>query len=153
MDFWNSVGVFSTINVPQAVWRYIGTARGVFRIFPGVEFNREYDPRERDWWVYKNHTVKVCEMRVMSCYNFVKYFQNTPKSWICFLILSVLCMYVVCVCVCNHGGIFTLSRVFMTRYKLPARPGAEKYQISTPYLDALGAGYIVTFSEVVTQAQ
>lgn len=31
------------------VWRYIGTANGVFRIAPGSVSEKGYDPRQRPW--------------------------------------------------------------------------------------------------------
>ena len=31
------------------VWRYIGTADGVFRQTPGAVFQKSYDPRQRPW--------------------------------------------------------------------------------------------------------
>ena len=33
------------------VWRYIGTANGVFRVTPGAVQQRSYDPRNRPWLV------------------------------------------------------------------------------------------------------
>jgi len=31
------------------VWRYIGTANGVFRMTPGTPLAKSYDPRKRPW--------------------------------------------------------------------------------------------------------
>ena len=31
------------------VWRYIGTADGVFRMMPGAVSDKKYDPRQRPW--------------------------------------------------------------------------------------------------------
>ena len=31
------------------VWRYIGTANGVFRITPGRVISKKFDPRQRPW--------------------------------------------------------------------------------------------------------
>ena len=31
------------------VWRYIGTANGVFRLTPGVILDKSYDPSKRPW--------------------------------------------------------------------------------------------------------
>ena len=31
------------------VWRYIGTANGVFRMTPGTSLAKSYDPRKRPW--------------------------------------------------------------------------------------------------------
>ena len=31
------------------VWRYIGTANGVFRMTPGTVLAKSYDPRKRPW--------------------------------------------------------------------------------------------------------
>ena len=33
------------------VWRYIGTANGVFRVTPGAVQQQSYDPRNRPWLV------------------------------------------------------------------------------------------------------
>ena len=32
------------------VWRYIGTANGVFRLTPGAALAKSYDPRKRPWY-------------------------------------------------------------------------------------------------------
>ena len=33
------------------VWRYVGTANGVFRMTPGTLLAKSYDPRKRPWLV------------------------------------------------------------------------------------------------------
>ena len=39
-------------NLTQyVVWRYIGTANGVFRQTPGRALPKSYDPRKRPWYV------------------------------------------------------------------------------------------------------
>ena len=48
---WGFTGLLSPDIVTQAVWHYIGTATGVFRIFPGVQENKIFDPRVRPWYL------------------------------------------------------------------------------------------------------
>ena len=33
----------------QAVYKYIGTRKGVIRMFPFISFEPLFDPRDRDW--------------------------------------------------------------------------------------------------------
>jgi len=34
----------------HAIWRYLGTEQGVFRIFPGAEMPKLYNPVHRPWY-------------------------------------------------------------------------------------------------------
>ena len=35
---------------PDVLWRYFGSEQGVFRIFPGVELPKLYEPSQRPWY-------------------------------------------------------------------------------------------------------
>ncbi|XP_078678431.1 VWFA and cache domain-containing protein 1-like [Branchiostoma floridae x Branchiostoma belcheri] len=37
-------------NDADSVWRYVSTAKGVFRIFPGISLDRRYDPTQQGWF-------------------------------------------------------------------------------------------------------
>ena len=41
----------SVARVPEAVRRYVGTERGVTRIYPGIQLPTLFAPRDRDWFV------------------------------------------------------------------------------------------------------
>ncbi len=45
-DLWLRV---KTELTEYVVWRYIGTANGVFRFTPGIVDPKGYDPRQRPW--------------------------------------------------------------------------------------------------------
>ena len=47
---WRSGGLLGPEVVSHAVWRYIATRNGVVRVFPGVQLNKYYDPRQRAWY-------------------------------------------------------------------------------------------------------
>ena len=38
-----------TAYTKYLVWRYVGTANGVFRMTPGTSLAKSYDPRKRPW--------------------------------------------------------------------------------------------------------
>ena len=54
VDMW-----LGTEPPPHAVWRYLATESGIIRIFPGIEFNKFYDPRLRPWCVKKLCTIQL----------------------------------------------------------------------------------------------
>eukprot|EP00761_Pharyngomonas_kirbyi_P007059 gb/GECH01007068.1/.p1 GENE.gb/GECH01007068.1/~~gb/GECH01007068.1/.p1 ORF type:complete len:1244 (+),score=261.99 gb/GECH01007068.1/:1-3732(+) len=42
--------VWKTTTDDRIVWRYLGTHRGVFRIYPGTPNNKTFEPAERVWY-------------------------------------------------------------------------------------------------------
>ena len=56
------------------VWRYIGTADGVFRVTPGDTLAKSYDHRKRPWYVVlffnmsQSHNLYVYEMFIARYY-------------------------------------------------------------------------------------
>ena len=48
-EWFRGTGPQSSTVIPHALFRYIGTENGVFRVFPGVQLRKVYDPRGRDW--------------------------------------------------------------------------------------------------------
>ncbi|KAI0210266.1 VWFA and cache domain-containing protein 1 [Lamellibrachia satsuma] len=42
--------ILSTRPAPYAIWRYIGTEAGVFRIYPGTRMVQEFDHTQRPWY-------------------------------------------------------------------------------------------------------
>ncbi|XP_039260646.2 VWFA and cache domain-containing protein 1-like [Styela clava] len=47
-EIWKNNNIFNA-SIP-ALWRYLGTESGVFRIWPGVRLAQEYDPTLRPWY-------------------------------------------------------------------------------------------------------
>ena len=48
-SYWESTASNNDV-MPYTAWRYIGTAEGTFRIFPGAAFPVEYNPTARPWY-------------------------------------------------------------------------------------------------------
>ena len=40
----------NTNNSNKVIWRYFGTEQGIFRIYPGVEMPKYYEPLSRPWY-------------------------------------------------------------------------------------------------------
>ena len=48
---WYLENMWKNSSKPDGVvWRYFGTPQGVFRIYPGVEMPKFYDPSTRPWY-------------------------------------------------------------------------------------------------------
>ena len=48
---WPLEGMWKNSSNSSAVlWRYFGTPQGVFRIYPGVEMPKLYEPSSRPWY-------------------------------------------------------------------------------------------------------
>lgn len=44
----------------DVVWVYMGTMSGVFRIYPGVQLNKEFDTTKYVFYLSQNTRYKVC---------------------------------------------------------------------------------------------
>ena len=43
-EFWSGEALYA------GFW-YIGTERGVFRVYPGIVLSNDYDPTKRPWYI------------------------------------------------------------------------------------------------------
>ena len=78
MASWPLENMWKNETQPQNVeWRYFASEQGVFRIYPGVEMPKLYDPTQRPWYKMAHsllfHEVSRhnLEVTVMNKFDFV----------------------------------------------------------------------------------
>ena len=108
------------ITFPGAI-RYIGTELGIIRLFPGIELNKNYDPTVRPWYV------------TMVTFNYTQSAVLSLTFWY-YICCDKIVTLVDCDKLCRYSRALNM-------------PNATT--ASAPYLDAFGAGIVITISQVV----